>query len=94
MAAVVILGSIAGAAASLPVVVLTRRWVTLMQSGMIASDGVIQISPDNGLTWVQAPQVALGATTPRILLDTPGVYRVNKASGATATIWAATEENF
>ena len=91
--AVVILSPIAGAAASLPVVVRTERWVTLIQTGMLAADGVIQISPDNGLTWIQSPYVSLGATTPRVLLDTPGLYRVNKTAGATATIWASTEEN-
>lgn len=91
--AVVILGPIAGVAASRSVVVRTEQWVTLMESGMIATDGVIEISPDNEATWIQSPYASLGATTPRVLLDTPGLYRVNKAAGATATIWASSEEN-
>jgi len=86
----------AGASVSSPVVVRTRRHVTVMAVPALAGaeTGVIQISPDNGITWMQSAVGNLDVSNTTRRLDTPGIYRVSKGASVTATaIYASTEEN-
>ena len=96
MAAVLILAATTGAAASKGAVALTRRHVSFfaVPALVAAETAALEVTPDNGQTWVSTPQ-QLSATTTLIAAIVPGTYRVNKGASVTATaIYAATEENF
>jgi hypothetical protein len=95
-----ILASTTAAAASSPVAVLTRRAVTLFcQPALVAAEvATLQISPDQGLTWVNViqggSQVQLSATNTIVRVDAPAIVRLNKGATVSATaLFAATEDN-
>ena len=84
------------ASISTPIVVQTRRHVTVMASPALtaAETATIQISPDNGQTWIVSPIGVLDVGNTTRLIATPGLYRVSKgATVGSVAIYVATEEN-
>lgn len=79
---------------STPIVVLTRRWVTLIATGMTGPDAAeIQITPD-GVNWMQSQFPNLDTNNPTRKIDAVGQYRVNKlTTTGLVAIYAATEDN-
>jgi hypothetical protein len=80
---------------STPVVARTNRHVTVFAvPGLAGAVATIEISPDNGQTWMQSAIGDLTNVVTTRLIDTPGLYRVNKGATVSPTaIYAATEDN-
>ena len=77
---------------STPVVVRTEAWATIIAATFAGPDaGRIDISPDNGVTWVDT-KLVFDTNAPVVKLTTPGLYRVVKGTtGGNVAIYAATE---
>ena len=82
------------AGVSTPVLVQTRRHVTLIATGMTGPDAAeIQISPD-GVNWQQSQFANLDTNNNTRLLNAVGLYRVNKlTTTGSVAIFAANEDN-
>ena len=86
----------AGVSLSNPIVARTNRHVTVFcVPALVAAEvATIEISPDNGKTWVLSGVASISATNTTRLIAAPGLYRVNKGASVTPTaVYAANEDN-
>jgi hypothetical protein len=95
-----ILAPTTAAAATAPFTVASDYQVTAMVQPVLAGieEAQLQISPDQGVTWVNAiiplSPALLNVSNSILYVRTPGIYRFNKtATAAPTAVFVATEIN-
>ena len=94
--AILIAPAALGATNSSSFVARTRRHVTVfcVPALTAAEVATIQISNDNGITWINTTLGTISVTNTTRTVLSPGLYRVAKGASVTATaVYAASEDN-